>query len=117
VPCKEPAGDRDWVRFESKIVLDQRHIGLVPQFFLGETPTVPWRQRDGIADLSIAHGRTSLRGERMGPRGRRAAEDQTIAFRRRAPGKQDFWPISAASGSEVLNRTVGGTAAKIWKFL
>jgi hypothetical protein len=29
-------------------------------FSLGETPTVPWRQRDAIADLGIAHGRTSL---------------------------------------------------------
>jgi hypothetical protein len=74
---------------------------------------VPRRQRDGIADLRIAHGRTSLHGERMGPRGRRAAENQTITFRRRAPGKQDFWPISAANGSEVLNRTVAGTAADL----
>jgi hypothetical protein len=82
-------------------------------FSLGETPTVPWRQRAAISDLRIAHGRASLCGERMGPRGRRTAEDQTITFRRRAPGKQDFWPIAAANGSEVPNRTVGGTAVNL----
>jgi hypothetical protein len=94
VPCKEPAGDRDWVRFEANSCWINDILGSFGSFFsLGETPTVPWRQRDGIADPSIAHGRTSLHRERMGPRGRRAAEDQTITFQRRAPGKQDRLPM------------------------
>jgi hypothetical protein len=68
-------------------------LGSFRSFSRGETPTVPWRQRDAIADLRIAQGRTSSHGERTGPRGHHAAEDQTITFRRRAPGKQDFLPM------------------------
>jgi hypothetical protein len=38
-------------------------LGSFRSFSLGEAPTLPWRQRDGIADLRIAHGRTSPRGQ------------------------------------------------------
>jgi hypothetical protein len=49
-------------------VLDQRHIGFVPQYFsLGETPTVPWRQRDAISDLRIAHWQNLVAQGENGP--------------------------------------------------
>jgi hypothetical protein len=90
VPRKEPAGGRDWVRFESKIVLDQRHIGFLPPLFsLAETPTVPWRQRERIADLRIAPWQNLVgRQENMAARLR----TRLSPSERERQGKQDLRP-------------------------